>query len=98
MADQATIAKAREEALETAAQAFAKLDLDGNGAVDQNELRTIAAQMGEGGDAAERDARIAEFFNTFDENGDGKVQLSEWLAFFGNLFDEVVAKTLAAQE
>lgn len=91
--DAATIAAARAEALTTAREAFQKLDLNGDGNVDKDELRQIAlqAELGIGNvDAAEREAKIADFFQTFDANGDGKVQLSEWEAFFGNLFDTVV--------
>merc|ERR1712014_546456 len=88
--DAATIAAARAEALQTAREAFQKLDLNGDGNVDKDELRQIAmqAELGVGNiDASEREAKIADFFQTFDANGDGKVQLSEWEAFFGNLFD-----------
>ena len=93
--DAETIAAARNEALQTAREAFQKLDLNGDGNVDKDELRQIAMQAdlsAAGGDidAEQREAKIQDFFTTFDANGDGKVQLSEWLDFFGNLFDSVV--------
>ena len=97
MAD-ATVAAAREEALRTAEEAFAKLDLNGDGNVDKEELRKIAADssVNFGGemDVAAREAKIDEFFATFDANGDGKVQKQEWLDFFGGLFDAVVQQAM----
>ena len=94
----ATIAQAREEALRTATEAFSKLDLNGDGSVDKEELRKIAADSGVNFgaemDVAAREAKIEQFFATFDANGDGKVQMSEWLEFFGNLFDDVVAQAM----
>ena len=42
--DAATIAAARAEALQTAREAFQKLDLNGDGNVDKDELRQIALQ------------------------------------------------------
>ena len=34
-----------------------------------------------------REAKIAEFFETFDSDGDGKVSLEEWMSFFSRLYD-----------
>ena len=95
------IATARAQALDTAREAFAKLDIDGNGQVEKDELRQFSMQAEIGGgaiDADDREKKIAEFFATFDTDGDGKVSLDEWLNFFGHLFDTVVQQTLAGQE
>ena len=35
---------------------------------------------------------------TFDSNGDGKVQKHEWLSFFGSVFDKVITDGLAAAQ
>ena len=96
---QAVINNARAEALATATEAFNKLDLDGNGNVDKEEVRSLATQglgLPEGDNAEAREAKIGEFFATFDENGDGKISKEEWLSFFGKLFDSVVEQGLLA--
>ena len=41
--------------------------------------------------------KIKEFLDSFGADGDGKIQKSEWLAFFGNLFDSVISAGLGAQ-
>ena len=48
-------------------------------------------------DQATKDAKIKEFLDSFDADGDGKIQKSEWLQFFGNLFDSVIQAGLGAQ-
>ena len=62
--------KARAEALSTATEAFNKLDLDGNGNVDKEEVKSLAIQiLGSHSDEAEaREAKIADFWATFDAN------------------------------
>ena len=46
------------------------------------------------GDPAKIEQSCQEFFTQFDTNGDGKVQKSEWLDFFGKMFDGVIAATM----
>ena len=41
-----------------------------------------------------KEAKIKEFLDSFDQDGDGKIQKAEWLAFFGNLFDSVISAGL----
>ena len=43
---------------------------------------------------AAREAKIKEFLDSFDTDGDGKIQKAEWLDFFGKLFDSVIAAGL----
>ena len=97
--DQANIATARAAALATAEEAFNKLDLDGNGEVDRSEVQQLASQgvgLPDNADPAAREAKINEFFASFDADGDGKIQKSEWLNFFGSLFDSVIEQGLAS--
>ena len=85
MSDAEVIAQAREQALATAREAFAKLDSNGDGTVTKEELRGLASTStdGLGADAATIESKLDEFVATFDADGDGKVQLNEWLEFFG---------------
>ena len=97
-ADQASIATARAAALEQAEVAFARLDLDGNGEVDREEIMKLAESgqgLPDGASQEAKEAKIKEFLDSFDQNGDGKIQKSEWLAFFGNLFDSVIEAGLS---
>ena len=97
MSDADVIAAAREQALNTAREAFAKLDVNGDGTVTKEELRGLASTStdGLGANASEIESKLEEFVQTFDADGDGKVQLNEWLEFFGRLFDEVIASSMA---
>ena len=46
-------------------------------------------------DFSAQEEKINEFMQTFDANGDGKVQLSEWLEFYGGIFDAVVSQGMS---
>ena len=48
-----------------------------------------------GADESTKTAKINEFLASFDTDGDGKIQKAEWLQFFGNLFDSVIAAGLS---
>ena len=97
-ADQEQIAQARAAALTQAEEAFAKLDLDGNGEVDRTEICALAGQgLPDDCDEATKNAKIQEFLDSFDQDGDGKIQKGEWLNFFGQLFDSVINAGLGGQ-
>ena len=99
--DQANIATARAAALSTAEEAFNKLDINGDGEVDRTEVQQLAtsgAGLPDNADPAQKEAKINEFFASFDADGDGKIQKSEWLNFFGSLFDSVIEQGLAGQQ
>ena len=85
--DEASAATARATVLERVLFAFNELDLDGNGEIDRGEVEQLASQ-GEG----LADAKIDELFATFDTDGDGLIQKSEWLTFYGSLFDAAIGK------
>ena len=88
------IAAAKEQALSTALEAFKKLDINGDGEVDRSEIMALA-RSGQGlPGGASSEEKINQFFETFDDNGDGKIQQQEWLDFFGNLFDSVISSGL----
>ena len=89
----ATIAAKRAEALTQAEEAFNKLDLDGSGQIERDELATLAQQSGQSFGGSEEE--INNFISTFDTDGDGQVSRDEWLTFFGNMFDNVIAQGLA---
>ena len=88
------IAAAKEQALSTALEAFKKLDINGDGEVDRTEIMALA-RSGQGlPGGVNSEEKINQFFETFDDNGDGKIQQQEWLDFFGNLFDSVISSGL----
>ena len=97
MSDAEIIAQARAEALRTAEEAFNKLDVNGDGTVTKEELQGLAASStdGSGADASAITAKVQEFIDNFDQDGDGKVQKQEWLNFFGAMIDEVIATNMA---
>ena len=92
---QAVIAQKREEAIAEARQAYEKLDTNGDGHIDRDELKAHATAAGAKLTGGQSDADIDTFFATFDANNDGVVSKEEWLTFFGNLFDEVIKKGLS---
>ena len=94
--------KAKAAALATAEEAFNILDLDGNGELERAEVEQLLAQTQSTGlpctdDPAARESKISEFFASFDANADGKIQKSEWLNFFANLFDSFVEQQQLAE-
>ena len=62
------------------------MDLDGNGQIDKSDMKKVISPIDCLTDLADL-AIIDEFFSTFDADGDGKVQLSEWLDFHALPYD-----------
>ena len=89
------IAAKRAEAIAEARAAYEKLDTNGDGHIDRDELKAHATAAGAKLTNGQSDADIDTFFQTFDANNDGVVSKEEWLNFFGNLFDEVIKKGIA---
>ena len=89
------IAAKRAEAIAEARAAYEKLDTNGDGHIDRDELKAHATAAGAKLTGGQSDADIDTFFQTFDANNDGVVSKEEWLNFFGNLFDEVIKKGIA---
>lgn len=90
------LAESRLEALEKAGKAFDRIDINRNGEIERQEVSQMAKQ-GLGGlsrfahlDDVTREAKVDKFIQDFDSNHDGKIQRSEWLEFYGKLFDSVV--------
>ena len=91
---QAEVARIRDETLVQVGEEYDKLDANGDGNVDREELIAVARSQGQGRNVPEAD--LDSFFENFDANGDGKVSKQEWLDFFGRMFDEQMAPLIAA--
>ena len=91
---------ARVEALKNAEAEFAKLDKNGDGTVEKDELVAYAKTQASSGEKlteaqkAEAEAQIDAMIAQFDSNADGKVQKQEWLDFFTKVFDDAIVKSL----
>ena len=90
------IATKRAEALKQAEDGYSKLDTNGDGVIDRDELKAMAKEAGQSLTGGQMEAKIDEFLSTFDQNNDGVVSKQEWLDFFGNLFDAVIAQGLSS--
>ena len=58
-------------------------------------VAAMLASTDHGRAEAAKEKKIKEFLDSFDTDGDGKIQKSEWLAFFGQLFDSVIEAGLS---
>ncbi len=59
---------------------FKSIDLDGNGYVDKNEMLVFLGQKGI--DEDYRGQIVDELFSKCDKNGDGDVQISEFVDYY----------------
>ena len=94
--DRAKVEEAKKNALQATEAAFEGLDKDGSGSVEREELASLMSAQA--GGAGVDNTKIQEFFDTFDENGDGKVSKAEWLTFFGNMFDSTMNENMNSNQ
>jgi calmodulin len=64
--------------LDLAKQIFNHYDKDGNGTLDSVELSKFMADLGE----PLNDAELDEALKILDKNGDGKIQIEEFLSWW----------------
>ena len=82
----------RSEALRNATTDFNKIDLDNSGELERHEIASLALQSGSS--FGNLDEEVNNFLSNFDSDGDGNVSFKEWLDYFGELFDTVIAPSL----
>lgn len=68
------------EELEEMRQAFRVFDIDGNGVIDENELKVTMFNLGE--DLS--DCEVKQMIKLADRNGDGKIDYEEFIAMMYN--------------
>ena len=66
---------------------FNRLDINGDGRVDKNEVRQLLWGHLGGSNLFDKEAKIEQFFKRADLNGDGKIDKAEWLEFYSQNFD-----------
>lgn len=69
---------------------FKAIDLDGNGFVDKNEMLVFLAQKGI--DEDYRGQIVDELFSKCDKNGDGDVQISEFVEYYIETKNELIKR------
>ena len=84
--DQEQIANTKKLVLKEAEKAFRKIDINADGDLDREELRVLASGFADCDEEA-REKQIQEFLNVFDADGDGKIQMREFINCVGKLFD-----------
>ena len=73
--------KAEEEEMR---HAFKVFDMDGNGFIDERELKITMAKMGEN----LSDKEVKKMMHMADKNGDGKIDYEGLLSFWVYLFEK----------
>lgn len=82
---------ARSEALRDASIAFENVDVNNDGEIDYGEAeKLIKSSSSLDGMVDNANSKVDAFFKSFDEDGDKKISKSEWLNFYGKLFDNIV--------
>ena len=76
-------AQLKEFTLQQVCEEFDRLDVNGDGEVDGNELFELARKKGDVSGKS-----VAQFMKTFDTDGDGVVSRQEWIDYFAKMFDE----------
>ena len=76
----------KAETLDKIGYEFDKLDLNGDGSIEKDELLLVASRYGNSGDQMTRE-KLSEFFQTFDKDNDGQVTRKEWMDWFEQMFD-----------
>jgi hypothetical protein len=64
--------------------AFTKIDADGNGSIDGNEMNEVLSELGWNLDVDQRQSLISRL----DTNKDGVIQLSEFISFFSHSYEK----------
>ena len=95
---QEKIAQARKDAIAKAMLEFEKIDKDGNGQIDREEVESMFKNCitAEEGKEELLTTKINDLFKTFDANNDGVISQQEWIDFFGSVFDSVLQLGLAS--
>ena len=81
------IKQIKSETLDKIGYEFDKLDLNGDGSIEKDELLLVASRYGSSGDQMTRE-KLGEFFQTFDKDSDGVVTRKEWMDWFEQMFDQ----------
>ena len=87
---------ARAEALRDATIAFNSVDTNGDGTIDYSEAEKLIKNSSfmdkiEGNS----DTKVKAFFKSFDDDDDKSITKSEWLIFYGKLFDNIIKDGLS---
>ena len=86
---------ARAEAMRDAEIAFVNIDANGDGTICFSEAERLikdASILDKTADSNK--TKLDAFFRSFDDNSDQSISKSEWLDFYGRLFDNIIENGL----
>lgn len=86
-----TLTDAKSLSMEDMKKQFESMDVDGDGTVSKDELRTFLAEQGQ----ALEDRDLEVLWNAVDTDGGGEIDFTEFVAFFSSLrgeFDEQIQR------